>query len=293
MHLESGRPYVGRFAPSPTGPLHFGSLLTAFASYCDAKAHGGQWLIRIEDTDIARIDASSEHAIVETLLAFGFVSDQPIVYQQMRTSFYQHALDQLAAHDLIYGCQCSRKAYAAHAIYPARCRALKLSLDAHAVRLQVSQELICFDDLLQGMHCSNLAVDVGDFVLRRRDGVVSYQLAVVVDDAMQHVTHVVRGADLLDNTARQIWLQRCLGYPTPCYLHIPLAMNDKGQKLSKQNLAQPLDTAQASLLLQRAAYALGQPKLEWSTPAHMLAQAVEQWNRNRIPRVMQLTEIFQ
>ena len=130
-------------------------------------------------------------------------------------------------------------------------------------------------------------------MLRRRDGIISYQLAVVVDDAIQHVTHVVRGADLLDNTARQIWLQGCLGYPSLHYLHIPLAMNDKGQKLSKQNLAQPLDTAQASPLLQRAAYALGQSKLELSTPAHMLAQAVDQWNRNRIPKAMQLNDIFQ
>ncbi len=281
--------YIGRFAPSPTGPLHFGSLLTAVASYCDAKANHGKWLVRIEDTDIPRIYPNSEIHILSCIDAFEFEPDAEIIFQKDRLAIYEQVLDQLKQQHAIYACQCTRKMLGSNHIYAGTCRDLNLDFAEQAIRLKVDDLLICFEDRLQGLQCSNLKDDLGDFVLKRRDGIISYQLAVVVDDYLQGITHVVRGADLLDNTARQIWLGSILNYPSLSYMHLPLAMNGQGQKLSKQNLAQALDVSKASELLQQAILALGQPNVELNQPRIMLQQAVQQWDVNLIPKGIHLT----
>ncbi len=284
--------YVGRFAPSPTGPLHFGSLITAVASYCDAKANQGKWLVRIEDTDIPRIFPNSETHILSCIDAFQFEPDAEIIFQKDRFEIYEQVLEQLKQSDAIYACQCTRKILGSNHIYVGTCRDLNLEFTDQAVRLKVTDQQICFQDRLQGQLCSNLKYDLGDFVLKRRDGIISYQLAVVVDDYLQGITHVVRGADLLDNTVRQIWLGSLLNYPSLNYMHLPLAMNHQGQKLSKQNLAQALDINQAPELLQQAILALGQSAIELDQPRIMLQQAVQQWDINRIPKGIHLNGVF-
>lgn len=284
--------YSGRFAPSPTGPLHFGSLVTAVASYCDAKAHQGKWLVRVEDTDIPRIYPGSEEHILTSLEAFQFEPDAEIIFQKNRLDIYESILDQLKKEGLIYACQCTRKMLGSNAIYAGTCRDLNLDFQGQAIRVKVQDQQICFDDRLQGHHCSNLQHDLGDFVLKRRDGIINYQLAVVVDDYLQGITHVVRGADLLDNTERQIWLSQLLGYPQLSYMHLPLAMNDQGQKLSKQNLAQALDLSKAPELLQKAILALGQPNVDLDQPRLMLKQAVAQWNVDLIPHGQELSGTY-
>ena len=257
--------YIGRFAPSPTGPLHLGSLVAAMASYLDARAHDGQWLIRMEDVDEARSVAGAANEIVETLAAFGLHSDAPIMVQSSRGAAYQQAFEKL--HSVIYPCACTRKELAdsraltapdGALIYPGTCRA-GLSADAIArswrVRVPAEEDAagrMHFVDRLCGMCTETLATSVGDFVLKRADGCWAYQLAVVVDDAAQGVTHVVRGADLLESTARQIYLQRLLGLPTPTYLHVPVVTNSLGEKLSKQTGAVALPTHDPLPTLQRA-----------------------------------------
>ena len=280
--------YVGRFAPSPTGPLHFGSLITAVASYCDARAHQGKWLVRIEDTDIPRIYPGSEEHILRCIDAFQFEADDAIIFQKDRLDLYDAVIDQLHQNHLVYACQCTRKMLGSNHIYAGTCRDLNLPFEQQAIRVKVSDREICFNDRLQGTHCSNLQQDLGDFVLKRRDGIINYQLAVVVDDYLQGMTHVVRGADLLDNTERQIWLGSILGYPKLEYMHLPLAMNDQGQKLSKQNMAQALDLNRAPELLQQAIRALHQPEVDLDTPAHMLKQAIAQWDIQHIPHTKEL-----
>ena len=254
--------YVGRFAPSPTGPLHAGSMVAALASWLDARAHGGHWLVRMEDVDQARCVPGMDRVILAQLAACGLVSDDVPMVQSQRGAFYRAALDTLLASHKAYPCACSRKdiesallaagqVHARHGerIYPGTCRhglhgrparAWRLRTDApanggHAVRID------WFDRRL-GSQSQDVEAAVGDFVLLRADGQWAYQLAVVVDDAAQGVTHVVRGEDLADNTARQIWLQRCLGLPTPVYLHTPLVLADDGHKLSKQNGARAIST---------------------------------------------------
>lgn len=285
--------YKGRFAPSPTGPLHFGSLITAVASYCDAKAHHGQWIVRIEDTDIPRIYPNSEQHILQCLEAFEFESDVEIIYQKERLDIYEAVIQQLKQKNLVYACECTRKMLGSNHIYSGTCRDKHLDFEHQAIRIKVSDQNICFEDRLQGQHCSNLQHDLGDFVLKRRDGIINYQLAVVVDDYLQGITHVVRGADLLDNTERQIWLGQCLGYPQLEYMHLPLAMNDQGQKLSKQNLAQALNIQNAPQLLQQAILALGQSAVDIDQPHKMLAQAIAQWDIQRIPKGTEIQGIFQ
>ncbi|QER40821.1 tRNA glutamyl-Q(34) synthetase GluQRS [Acinetobacter suaedae] len=285
--------YIGRFAPSPTGPLHFGSLLTAVASYCDAKANQGQWLVRIEDTDIPRIYPNSETHILRCIDTFQFEPDAEIIFQKDRLACYEQVLEQLKAAQAIYACQCTRKVLGSNHIYAGTCRELNLDFAQQAIRLKVSDQRICFEDRLQGQQCSNLQHDLGDFILKRRDGIISYQLAVVVDDFLQGITHVVRGADLLDNTARQIWLASVLNYPVLQYMHLPLAMNDQGQKLSKQNMAQPLELSKAPELLQHAILALGQPHVDLDQPNIMLQQAIQQWDVNLIPQGIYLSGVYQ
>ena len=280
--------YVGRFAPSPTGPLHFGSLITAVASYCDAKANQGTWLVRIEDTDIPRIYPGSEEHILRAMDAFQLEPDAEIIFQKDRLDIYEDVIQQLRQQDLVYACQCTRKMLGSNHIYQDTCRNLGLAFEHQAIRLKVEDVEICFEDRLQGRHCSELKKDLGDFVLKRRDGIMNYQLAVVVDDYLQGMTHVVRGADLLDNTERQIYLGQLLGYPRLSYMHLPLAMNDQGQKLSKQNLAQALDLTQAPQLLKQALQALHQAEVDLDTPDRMLQQAVVQWDIERIPHTTEL-----
>ncbi|RKG40506.1 tRNA glutamyl-Q(34) synthetase GluQRS [Acinetobacter rongchengensis] len=284
--------YKGRFAPSPTGPLHFGSLITAVASYCDAKANQGKWIVRIEDTDIPRIYPDSEQHILKCLDAFEFESDVEIIYQRNRLDLYHAAIEQLKQKQLVYACECTRKMLGSNHIYLGTCREKHLDFTNQAIRVKVSDQNICFQDRLQGQHCSNLITDLGDFVLKRRDGIINYQLAVVVDDYLQGITHVVRGADLLDNTERQIWLGQLLGYPQLEYMHLPLAMNAQGQKLSKQNLAQALDIQYAPELLSQAISALGQPSIEIDQPHKMLAQAITQWDIRLIPKGTEIQRIF-
>jgi len=280
--------YVGRFAPSPTGPLHFGSLITAVASYCDAKAQQGTWLVRIEDTDIPRIYPGSEEHILRAMDAFQFEPDGEIIFQKDRLDIYAEVIEQLRQQGLVYACQCTRKMLGSNHIYQDTCRDLGLAFEQQAIRLKVAEVEICFEDRLQGRHCSELKKDLGDFVLKRRDGIINYQLAVVVDDYLQGISHVVRGADLLDNTERQIYLGQLLGYPRLSYMHLPLAMNDQGQKLSKQNLAQALDLTQAPQLLKQALQALHQAEVDLDTPDRMLQQAVVQWDIERIPHTTEL-----
>ena len=285
--------YRGRFAPSPTGPLHFGSLITAVASYCEAKSQQGQWIVRIEDTDIPRIYPGSEDHILKCLDAFELHSDSEIIFQKDRLDLYQSILEQLHQQGCVYACQCTRKMLGSNHIYQGTCQDLDLPFEHQAIRLKVSDQLICFDDRLQGQHCSNLKEDLGDFVLKRRDGIINYQLAVVVDDHLQGINHVVRGSDLLDNTERQIWLGRVLNYPEMTYMHLPLAMNDRGDKLSKQNHAQALDLEQAPELLLAALKALGQYSVDIDTPERMLAQAVHQWERTHIPKGTTIQGMFE
>ena len=280
--------YVGRFAPSPTGPLHFGSLITAIASYCDAKANHGKWLVRIEDTDIPRIYPGSEEHILRAMDAFQLEPDAEIIFQKDRLDIYEDVIQQLRQQGLVYACQCTRKMLGSNHIYQDTCRNLGLAFEHQAIRLKVEDVEICFEDRLQGRHCSELKKDLGDFVLKRRDGIINYQLAVVVDDYLQGMTHVVRGADLLDNTERQIYLGQLLGYPRLNYMHLPLAMNDQGQKLSKQNLAQALDLTQAPQLLKQALQALHQAEVDLDAPQRMLQQAVAQWDIDRIPHTTEL-----
>lgn len=262
--------YRGRFAPSPTGRLHAGSLVGALASYLDARAHGGVWIVRIEDIDGPRTVPGAAQAILHTLACFGMTSDEPPLWQSTRTAHYAHAFERLEQAALIYPCGCTRKEIAdslanVHArhmtlAYPGTCRHGLGGKVARAWRLRVPEgadALIAFDDRWQGAQKQNLATEVGDFVLKRADGQWAYQLAVVVDDAEQGITHVVRGADLLDSTARQIYLQRCLGVPTPAYLHVPVVENAQGEKLSKQTGAHALDERDPLPSLVAAARHLG------------------------------------
>ncbi len=285
--------YIGRFAPSPTGPLHFGSLVAAVASYLDARAHGGLWLVRMEDVDSTRCKPEFSPEILDTLSAFGFAWDGEIMFQSDRSTRYRTALEQLAAKHLTYACECSRKEIADSAltgiegpVYPGTCRNKALTGAGNATRVRVVSAEFCFDDRVQGRQCQQLETDIGDFVLRRRDGLFAYQLAVVVDDADQEVSHVVRGADLLDSTARQIHLQKLLGFPTPSYLHIPVVTNSAGQKLSKQTLAPAVSTNEACSLLRDALLQLGQPvpDVGGNSPTELLAGATKCWDAAKIPK---------
>jgi glutamyl-Q tRNA(Asp) synthetase len=283
--------YVGRFAPSPTGPLHFGSLVAAVASWCDARAAGGRWLVRMEDVDKPREQPGAAAHILATLRAFGLAWDGDVMVQSERTAAYRAALERLAPYT--FPCACTRREIAdsalvgtdGAAIYPGTCRdGLQPGRIARAIRMRVDDAVIAFDDAVQGRVVQDLAHEVGDFVLLRADGLFAYQLAVVVDDAEQGITDVVRGADLLDSTARQILLQQALGAPRPRYMHVPVAVNAAGEKLSKQTLAAPVDGTAPEGALRAALAFLGQPPGPASRDA-LLAHAVRHWDRGAIPRV--------
>jgi glutamyl-Q tRNA(Asp) synthetase len=282
---------VGRFAPSPTGPLHFGSLVAALASYLDARHAGGRWLVRIEDLDAPRCDPAHAQSILATLRAFGFVWDGEVVWQSRRGARYTEGLALLSERAQVYACACSRREIADSAVhgidgpvYPGTCRPRDLPRAAHALRVAVPDAEIRFVDATLGAQCQNLARAIGDFVVRRKDGLFTYQLAVVLDDADQGVTDVVRGADLIDSTARQIFLQTALGLPQPRYRHIPAATNAEGQKWSKQTLAPALAADHACAELNRALAFLGQRQWRESSPRALLERAAQSWDADAIPK---------
>jgi glutamyl-Q tRNA(Asp) synthetase len=316
-------PYRGRFAPSPTGPLHFGSLVAAIGSYLEAKCHGGLWLLRMEDLDAPREQPGAADAILRTLDACGMGWDGEIVYQSRRKAAYRAALERLQAQGLTYACGCSRREIADSVlafaparsasdaqrpslphvggreaggesvqdgalIYPGTCRnGLAPGKTPRATRVRVEGRVIEFEDTVQGTIRQDLAAAAGDFVLLRADGFYAYQLAVVVDDAEQQVTDVVRGADLLDSTPRQIYLQRLLDLPTPRYLHLPAAVNAAGEKLSKQTRAAPVNELDPLPALAQAMQFLGQAppeQLQRATLAEFWDWAISNWRAEHIPR---------
>jgi glutamyl-Q tRNA(Asp) synthetase len=284
--------YTGRFAPSPTGPLHFGSLISALASYLDARAHGGRWLVRIEDIDPLREEPGAAGAILDCLRAHGLHWDDAVMYQSERLAIYRDAALRLIDERRAFFCTCSRSQLAGHNVYPGHCRNQFVApSQAHAIRLHVPALAIEFDDAIQGHYSEWLDRAVGDFVIYRKEQLPAYQLAVVIDDAAQGVTHVVRGCDLLDNTARQIWLQQCLQLQTPNYAHVPVIANPLNQKLSKQTHASALDTAQATDNLCAALEFLGQPLPPPSARASadsLLRSAVANWSLARVPHARAL-----
>lgn len=286
--------YCGRFAPSPTGPLHFGSLVAALGSYLEARCRQGLWRVRMEDVDLPRCRPGADRQILSTLEAFGFAWDGEVMYQTARQDAYQAALERLKMDGAVFPCACTRRELADSALapdgahlYPGTCRpGLPPGRAPRAWRLAVPDTEVRFEDAVQEHQRQNLAREAGDFVLLRADGLFAYQLAVVVDDAAQGITHVVRGADLLDSTPRQIHLQRLLGYATPAYAHLPVAVNGAGEKLSKQTLAAPVDAADPAPALVAALDFLGQtppPDLAGASLVEIWHWALTHWRLQRVP----------
>jgi len=286
--------YIGRFAPTPSGHLHFGSLVAALASWLDARALGGRWLLRMEDLDPPREVPGAQAAILQTLERYGLHWDGEIVRQSERHAAYLQVIERLQQQGLAYACRCSRKQLEGQGgVYPGTCRDARHASEDAAIRLRVPQLEYRFVDRVQGAFSQHLGRDVGDFVIRRRDGLFAYQLAVVLDDAWQGVTDIVRGADLLDSTPRQLYLQELLGLPQPRYLHVPLIIQPDGHKLGKSYRSPPLDADQAAPLLLRALRALGQPTpdaAEGAAPGELLAWAARHWDATRIPHCRNLAE---
>jgi glutamyl-Q tRNA(Asp) synthetase len=286
--------YRGRFAPSPTGPLHFGSLVAAIGSYLEARTQHGEWLLRIEDIDTPRVAPGAADDILRCLDAYGMTWDGTVVYQSQRTAAYHAALDQLRARGAVYGCACSRREIADSSlqgiegpVYPGTCRhGLPAGRSARATRVRTQDARVSFDDAIQGPITQDVEREIGDFVVARADGLIAYQLAVVVDDAAQGISDVVRGADLLDSTPRQIWLQRLLNLPVPRYAHLPVAINAQGEKLSKQTRARAVDWRQPAADLVAALRFLGQEtpaNLEHHALPDIWDWAIQHWQHRRIP----------
>ncbi|HTY99880.1 MAG TPA: tRNA glutamyl-Q(34) synthetase GluQRS [Rhodocyclaceae bacterium] len=294
--------YVGRFAPSPTGPLHFGSLVAALASCLEARRQNGRWLLRLEDVDEPRCQPKVADGMLRTLAACGFAWDGEVLVQSRRKERYREALETLQTAGLVYPCACTRRELADSALapdgahlYPGTCRAgLPPGRAPRALRLRVDEAVIRYDDAIQGPQRQALAGEVGDFVLLRADGYYAYQLAVVVDDADQGVTHVVRGADLLYSTPRQIFLQRCLGLATPAYGHLPVAVNAAGEKLSKQTGAPAIDPGRPEPALAGALAFLGQrppADLGQAPLAEIWTWALAHWDLAKVPRQPTLFQV--
>ena len=290
--------YRGRFAPSPTGPLHFGSLVAAVASYLDARSREGKWLVRMEDLDTPRIQPGAADHILRTLDRFGFTWDEPVLYQSARTEAYREAFEELRARGAVFPCGCTRKEIADSALrrgdpagqrYPGTCRnGLPDGRAARSWRVRVCPGAVTFTDRLQGTQSQDLEQTVGDFVVLRADGIFAYQLAVVVDDAAQGITDIVRGVDLIDSTPRQIYLQRLLGLASPRYLHTPVAVNAEGQKLSKQTHAPVIDAHRPVEQLIAALCFLGQDppaELAGASLGDLWKWAIASWQPGRIPAV--------
>ncbi|WP_455223089.1 tRNA glutamyl-Q(34) synthetase GluQRS [Kaarinaea lacus] len=294
QHLHK-QAYCGRFAPSPTGPLHFGSLVAAVASYLEAKSNHGSWLLRVEDLDPPREISGAVDDILRSLDKHGLYWDETILFQSKRHDAYHAALEDLRLRGLTYPCSCSRKDILEQLgdsglnIYPGTCRnGLARPSSQTAIRILTEWQEVGFEDRILGYFSHNIGEVVGDFVLRRADGWFAYQLAVVVDDAEQGITDVVRGSDLLDNTPRQIFLQQILAIESPAYAHLPVVTNKNGEKLSKQTFAQPIDDSTAATNLFKALKFLGQnPPTELATDTlnDVWQWALQHWDLNRIPKV--------
>ncbi len=295
----TGNIYRGRFAPSPTGPLHFGSLVAAVGSYLYARTAGGIWLLRIEDIDPPREVPGAATTILKTLEAYSFAWDGPVIWQSDRRDAYEAALERLTDRGLTYVCSCSRRRVAADAtskgpegpVYPGTCRDLGLSGPNHAIRLRTHDETVVFEDDLQGSCRQNPNQDTGDFVIRRRDGYFAYQLACVVDDADEGVTDIVRGCDLLDSTGRQMVLQRLLGLSPVAYAHVPIAVDAIGQKLSKQTWAAPVPPTGSTRVLWRALDFLKQsPPAELANDGldDLWTWAIGNWNPAALKRLRKI-----
>ncbi len=291
--------YRGRFAPSPTGPLHFGSLVAAVGSYLDAKQRHGIWIVRMEDLDMPRCMPGAADDILRILEAFGLHSDEPILYQSQRTVAYEEALENLKTAGMVFPCCCTRKEIADSAIdgiegpvYPGTCRGgIPSGRDARAWRVRTYNYAVTFDDTLQGRISQQLEREVGDFVVMRADGLFAYQLAVVIDDAYQNITHVVRGADLLHSTTRQVFLQQLLAKPTPRYMHLPTAVNKDGEKLSKQTLAPAIGRNNVvATLIEVLSFLKQQPPVELlqCNIEEVLKWAVSQWRPEKLQGCLQL-----
>lgn len=280
----------GRFAPSPTGPLHFGSLLAAVASYAQAKSRQGEWLVRIEDIDPPREQPGSDQLILRALEVYGFEWDGPVTYQSMFTERHESVVAELLATGAAYPCGCSRRDLAdvprgpLGAIYPGTCRT-GCSASETAIRLRTGDNPIAFTDTLQGAQVQCLESESGDFIIKRRDGLIAYHLAAVVDDYDQGIGEIVRGIDLIDSTPRHIWLQKTLNMPTPAYMHIPVAVNNDGQKLSKLTGAAPIGEKNAGATLHKALRALRQTppaSLDGANPADIWHWALPNWRPNTL-----------
>lgn len=287
----SAAAYIGRFAPSPTGPLHFGSLVSALASYLDARSQGGQWLVRMEDLDPPREQPGAADAILASLEEHGLEWDGTVMYQSHGQQAYQETLTGLQQADLVYPCDCTRRdLQATNGIYQGRCRHRKVDIrKPHALRLKLYDlppgspalpEETRFDDLIQGPQSQNLRTEAGDQIVKRKDGLFAYQLGVVVDDIAQGISHIIRGSDLLEVSARQQFLFQLLGVKPPTYGHVPIAVNAEGQKLSKQNFAPPLNPAEAGANLWWALAFLNQQppaELAGARPDELLAWGLRHW----------------
>lgn len=288
MPHEKPTNYRGRFAPSPTGPVHIGTLIAAVGSYLQAKKNSGKWLIRIEDVDTTRTVDGSDKEILDTLEAFGFEWDEDIIYQSQQSEHYQQALGQLIAQSLVFPCTCSRKQLAESSsdIYPGTCRTKTLpEPNEHALRLLTNDITIEFNDIVMGKQSQNIKHKCGDFVINRRDNLFAYQLAVVVDDARQNITEIVRGSDLLDSTPRQIYLQQLLGYTTPGYCHLPLAVDNNGNKISKSEGGANVEIKHKEKLLCKALTFLGQnPPADLSDSGinDIWRWSIENWDINQV-----------
>ncbi|MCX4026342.1 tRNA glutamyl-Q(34) synthetase GluQRS [Endozoicomonas sp. SM1973] len=286
--------YIGRFAPSPTGPLHFGSLVSAVASYLDAKANQGQWQVRIEDTDPPREQPGAASLILKALEIYGLYWDGPVVYQSKRSELYRAALTNLQTEGFSFFCTCSRRQLTGQSVYPGYCHDKALEPDDdHSIKVKTANHKVIFDDLVQGIQQCQFGVDDGDFVVFRKDGLFAYQLAVTVDDQEQGITHIVRGSDLLTSTPKQCLLQQYLGYQTPFYAHHPVINKEDGSKLSKQTFANPLPLDMPAPQLLRALIALGHtpPKaLANSSVNEIIEWGVQHWQLPKVPKAIGIPE---
>lgn len=280
----------GRFAPSPSGPLHFGSLVAALGSFLSVRARGGEWLLRIDDVDPPRKVPGAADGILRSLENYRLLWDGPVLYQSQRFDAYEAALAWLAADGSSYPCGCTRREISAvspNHLYPGTCRnGLPPGRQARALRVYCDEQDLCFNDSLQGRQCRRLGRDIGDFIVKRADGLYAYHLATTLDDAFQQVTEVVRGADLLDATFPQLYLQQLLGLPRPAYLHLPVAVTAAGKKLSKQTHARPIDDSPPGEALGRALTFLGHPPpedLHGAAPGELLDWAINHWQPARLP----------